>query len=172
MYGACNEDPQLRRDVFGTSVGWSDVYPYSYPEQWIDVTGLRGRFAFVQIADGIEGLVHVSEISADKRINPPQDVLRAGQVVKAQVLGIDGLVCSPKEAGAIRKVVSHQMKLVTPGIRPAGAASGDQKRIMTPARAIAAGADYLVVGRPVLEAIDPRATAEAIQAAAVTSSVS
>jgi orotidine-5'-phosphate decarboxylase len=83
---------------------------------------------------------------------------------QAQVLGIDGLVCSPKEAGAIRKVVSHQMKLVTPGIRPAGAASGDQKRIMTPARAIAAGADYLVVGRPVLEAIDPRATAEAIQA--------
>jgi orotidine-5'-phosphate decarboxylase len=83
---------------------------------------------------------------------------------QAQVLGIDGLVCSPKEAGAIRKVVSHQMKLVTPGIRPAGAASGDQKRIMTPARAIAAGADYLVVGRPVLEAADPRAAAEAIQA--------
>jgi hypothetical protein len=51
VYGACNEDPQLRRDVFGTSVGWSDVYPYSYPEQWIDVTGLRGRVAFVQIAD-------------------------------------------------------------------------------------------------------------------------
>jgi hypothetical protein len=51
VYGACNEDPQLRRDVFGTSVGWSDVYPYSYPEQWIDVTALRGRFAFVQIAD-------------------------------------------------------------------------------------------------------------------------
>jgi orotidine-5'-phosphate decarboxylase len=83
---------------------------------------------------------------------------------QAQVLGIDGLVCSPEEAGAIRKVVSHQMKLVTPGIRPTGAASGDQKRIMTPARAIAAGADYLVVGRPVLEAADPRAAAEAIQA--------
>jgi orotidine-5'-phosphate decarboxylase len=83
---------------------------------------------------------------------------------QAQVLGIDGLVCSPEEAGAIRKVVGHQMKLVTPGIRPAGAASGDQKRIMTPARAIAAGADYLVVGRPVLEAADPRAAAEAIQA--------
>src|ERR1700719_4939220 len=83
---------------------------------------------------------------------------------QAQVLGIDGLVCSPEEAASLRKLVGHQMKLVTPGIRPAGTASGDQKRIMTPARAIAAGADYLVVGRPVVEAADPKAAAEAIQA--------
>src|SRR5712672_2470352 len=83
---------------------------------------------------------------------------------QAQVLGIDGLVCSPEEAGAVRKVVGHQMRLVTPGIRPAGSATGDQKRIMTPARAISAGADYLVVGRPVMEAADPKAAAEAIQA--------
>jgi orotidine-5'-phosphate decarboxylase len=83
---------------------------------------------------------------------------------QAQMLGIDGLVCSPEEAGAVRKLVGHQMRLVTPGVRPAGSASGDQKRIMTPARAIAAGADYLVVGRPVLEAADPKAVADAIQA--------
>jgi orotidine-5'-phosphate decarboxylase len=83
---------------------------------------------------------------------------------QAQLLGIDGVVCSPEEAGAVRKVVGHQMKLVTPGIRPAGSATGDQKRIMTPARAIAAGADYLVVGRPIVEAADPKAMAEAIQA--------
>jgi orotidine-5'-phosphate decarboxylase len=83
---------------------------------------------------------------------------------QAQVLGIDGLVCSPEEAGAVRKVVGHQMDLVTPGIRPAGSATGDQKRIMTPARAIAAGADYLVVGRPILEAADPKVVADAIQA--------
>jgi len=86
---------------------------------------------------------------------------RAGQ---AQVLGVDGLVCSPEEAANLHKVVGHQMVLVTPGIRPAGSASGDQKRIMTPARAIAAGSDYLVVGRPVLEAADPRGAADAIQA--------
>ena len=55
------------------------------------------------------------------------------------------------------------MSLVTPGIRPAGTATGDQKRIMTPSRAITAGADYLVVGRPVMEANDPKAAAEAIQ---------
>src|SRR5437667_1414455 len=83
---------------------------------------------------------------------------------QAQVLGVDGLVCSPEEAAALHKVVGHQMKLVTPGIRPAGSAAGDQKRIMTPARAISAGADYLVVGRPVMEAADPKAVAEAIQA--------
>ena len=82
---------------------------------------------------------------------------------QAQVLGVDGLVCSPEEAANLHKIVGHQMVLVTPGIRPAGSATGDQKRIMTPGRAIAAGSDYLVVGRPVLEAADPRAAAEAIQ---------
>jgi orotidine-5'-phosphate decarboxylase len=83
---------------------------------------------------------------------------------QAQAQGVDGLVCSPEEAAALREIVGHKMSLVTPGIRPAGAASGDQKRIMTPARAIAAGSDYLVVGRPILEAADPNAAAEAIVA--------
>jgi orotidine-5'-phosphate decarboxylase len=83
---------------------------------------------------------------------------------QAQVLGVDGIVCSPEEAAHLHKIVGHQMHLVTPGIRPAGAATGDQKRIMTPGRAIAAGADYLVVGRPILEAADPKAAAEAIHA--------
>jgi orotidine-5'-phosphate decarboxylase len=82
---------------------------------------------------------------------------------QAQVLGVDGIVCSAEEVAHMHKIVGHQMHLVTPGIRPAGAASGDQKRIMTPGRAIAAGADYLVVGRPIVEATDPRAAAEAIQ---------
>lgn len=83
---------------------------------------------------------------------------------QAQVLGVDGLVSSPEEVGSLREIVGRQMCLVTPGIRPAGAASGDQKRIMTPGRAITAGADYLVVGRPVVEAADPKAAAEAIHA--------
>ena len=83
---------------------------------------------------------------------------------QAQELGIDGLVCSPEEAASLRSIAGQQMKLVTPGIRPAGAATGDQKRIMTPGRAIAAGADYLVVGRPVMEAADPKAAADAIVA--------
>jgi orotidine-5'-phosphate decarboxylase len=90
--------------------------------------------------------------------------LAEARAQQAQVLGVDGLVCSPEEAAALRKIVGHQMNLVTPGIRPAGSAAGDQKRIMTPSRAIAAGADYLVVGRPVLEASEPKAAAEAIVA--------
>ncbi len=83
---------------------------------------------------------------------------------QAQVLGVDGLVCSPEEAAALHKIVGHRMVLVTPGVRPAGAAHGDQKRVMTPGHAISAGADYLVVGRPVTEAADPRTAADAIQA--------
>src|SRR5260370_39714936 len=83
---------------------------------------------------------------------------------QAQVLGVDGLVCSPEEAASLRKIVGHQMVLVTPGIRPAGSATGDQKRIMPPGLAIAAGADYLVVARPVIEAADPRGAADASQA--------
>jgi orotidine-5'-phosphate decarboxylase len=83
---------------------------------------------------------------------------------QAQVLGVDGLVCSAEEAASLHRIVGHRMVLVTPGIRPAGAAVGDQKRIMTPGRAIAAGADYLVVGRPVLEAADPKAAVDAMQA--------
>ena len=66
--------------------------------------------------------------------------------------------------GTLRKLVGHQMRLVTPGIRPAGGEAGDQKRIVTPKAAIAAGADYLVVGRPIVAAPEPRAVAEAIVA--------
>jgi orotidine-5'-phosphate decarboxylase len=82
---------------------------------------------------------------------------------QAQALGVEGLVCSPEEAARLRAIVGDEVVLVTPGIRPAGVAPGDQKRMMTPGRAIAAGADYLVVGRPVIEADDPEAAAEAIQ---------
>jgi orotidine-5'-phosphate decarboxylase len=98
--------------------------------------------------------------AAGYRLNV-SDLVEA-RVQQAQVLGVDGIVCSAEEAAHVHKIVGHQMYLVTPGIRPAGAATGDQKRIMTPGRAIAAGADYLVVGRPILEAADPKAAAEAI----------
>lgn len=83
---------------------------------------------------------------------------------QARDLGVDGLVASAAEAAMVRETVGAGMLLVTPGIRPAGAASGDQKRVTTPAAAIKSGADYLVVGRPVTEAADPRAAAEAIVA--------
>jgi orotidine-5'-phosphate decarboxylase len=88
--------------------------------------------------------------------------LAADRARQASEIGVDGIVCSAEEAERLRKIVGPEMLLVTPGIRPAGAASGDQKRIMTPAKAIAAGADYLVVGRPIVQAPDPKAAAEAI----------
>ena len=89
--------------------------------------------------------------------------LVAERAAQARDIGVDGLVCSAEEAQALRSNVGP-LVLVTPGIRPAGADTGDQKRVMTPAKAIAAGADYLVVGRPILAAGDPKAAAEAIVA--------
>jgi orotidine-5'-phosphate decarboxylase len=81
---------------------------------------------------------------------------------QARSAGVDGIVCSAAETGIVRDVIGADMVIVTPGIRPAGSAAGDQKRTLTPAEAIAAGADHLVVGRPVIRAADPRAAAAAI----------
>jgi len=90
--------------------------------------------------------------------------LAAARAAQARDIGVDGLVCSAAEAAELRGIVGVNMALVTPGIRPAGSEAGDQKRIMTPSAAIVAGADYLVVGRPILGAADPKAAAEAIVA--------
>ena len=87
--------------------------------------------------------------------------LRAGQ---AKAAGVAGLVCSPREAAMVRAIVGPEMAIVTPGIRPAGSAMGDQKRVMGPAEALAAGASHLVVGRPITAAVDPKAAAQAILA--------
>jgi orotidine-5'-phosphate decarboxylase len=92
------------------------------------------------------------------------DELVAQRAQQANDIGIDGLVCAPEEAAPLRLVVGNEMIFVTPGIRPQGSASGDQKRVATPGQAIAAGADYLVVGRPITGAADPKATAQAIVA--------
>ncbi len=80
----------------------------------------------------------------------------------AQNCGCDGVVASPHEARIIRQDLGSGFVVVTPGIRPAGSGKGDQSRVNTPAEAMAAGADYLVVGRPITEAADPRRAAEEI----------
>ncbi|KQT64405.1 MULTISPECIES: orotidine-5'-phosphate decarboxylase [unclassified Aureimonas] len=82
----------------------------------------------------------------------------------AREIGIGGLVASASEARALRQIVGPDMALVTPGIRPAGAEAGDQKRIATPAEAIRDGASHLVVARPIVGARDRKAAAEAILA--------
>lgn len=86
---------------------------------------------------------------------------RASQAADA---GMGGIVCSAEEASAVRAIVGRDMAIVTPGIRPAGAEKGDQKRVMTPSQALAAGSSHLVVARPVVKAPDPRAAARLILA--------
>lgn len=90
--------------------------------------------------------------------------LVAERAAQARDVGVDGVVCSAAEAELLRPNLGPGMLLVTPGIRPAVADADDQKRVMTPAAAIRAGADYLVVGRPVIAAADPKAAADAIVA--------
>ena len=87
------------------------------------------------------------------------------RAAQAADLRLPGLVLSPLELKTVRATVGPDMLLVTPGVRPAGVAAGDQKRVMTPEDAIRAGADYLVVGRPITAAADPREAAEAINRA-------
>lgn len=82
----------------------------------------------------------------------------------AKEAGLDGVVCSAREAAMLKANLGPSFQLVTPGIRPAGADLGDQRRVMTPAEAIAAGSDYLVIGRPITQSEDPLATLKAINA--------
>jgi orotidine-5'-phosphate decarboxylase len=90
--------------------------------------------------------------------------LVARRAAQAREVGMDGLVCAGKEVAKLRSIVKGQLTLVVPGVRPAGSAVDEQKRTMTPAAAIAAGADYIVVGRPIITAAEPKAAAQAIVA--------
>jgi len=91
---------------------------------------------------------------------PATQVERLAQLAKEA--GLRGLVCSPREISTLRKVLPREVQLVTPGIRPKGSEADDQKRTCTPADAITAGSDWLVIGRPITAALNPRAAAETI----------
>jgi orotidine-5'-phosphate decarboxylase len=112
-------------------------------------------------------LTSLDRVDLDDCLYPPGAV--ADVVVerarRALIAGADGVICSPEEARLVRALPEAAGRLiVTPGVRPRGAAKGDQKRVMTPAEAVAQGADHIVVGRPIWQAADPRAAAEAIVA--------
>jgi orotidine-5'-phosphate decarboxylase len=92
---------------------------------------------------------------------PETQVLRLAELTRAA--GLDGVVCSALEATPLRRAMGTEFCLVTPGIRPAGSAAGDQTRILTPAQALAAGSSYLVIGRPITQAADPLAALASIQ---------
>ncbi|TYC54046.1 orotidine-5'-phosphate decarboxylase [Rhodobacterales bacterium] len=94
---------------------------------------------------------------------PIADVV-AERARDARAAGMGGIVCAATESAAMRKILGEDLVIVTPGIRPSGSAAGDQRRVMTPADAISAGSDYLVVGRPISKAEDPGAAADAVVA--------
>jgi orotidine-5'-phosphate decarboxylase len=103
----------------------------------------------------------LAEIGVGK--NPEAQVIALAQLAAAS--GLDGVVAAPNEVTAIRSAVEQQeFLIVTPGVRPVGAAANDQKRLMTPADAVRSGADYLVVGRPIIDAADPLKAARQIVA--------
>lgn len=136
---------------------------HAYPQTMKAALDARRGSALKILAVTILTSYDDADVAAAGYVGTLADQLKR-RAKQARDLAIDGLVCSAEEAGMLRGIVGRDTLLVTPGIRPAGAASGDQKRIMTPAAAIAAGADYLVVGRPVVEAADPKGAAEAIVA--------
>jgi len=122
---------------------------FASPPKLIAVTVLTsmGQEDLVQVGIGVE---------------PQDQVIRLARL--AHEAGLDGVVCSAREAQTLRQQLGAAFLLVTPGIRPAGVSSDDQKRILTPSQALAAGADYLVVGRPITQAADPVAALQSINA--------
>ena len=110
-------------------------------------------------------LTSLDRADLDANLIKPGDIreITLERAARALEAGADGVIASPQEAAAIRALPQAKGKLiVTPGVRPAGAALGDQKRVATPAQAIADGVDHIVVGRPIWQAADPAAAARAI----------
>ncbi|MCV3263440.1 orotidine-5'-phosphate decarboxylase [Vibrio harveyi] len=93
-------------------------------------------------------------------VAPQEQVIRLATLTKNA--GLDGVVCSAQESSLLKNELGKEFKLITPGIRPAGSEQGDQRRIMTPVDAIQAGSDYLVIGRPITQAVDPASVLKSI----------
>jgi orotidine-5'-phosphate decarboxylase len=147
------------RSIVGLGATLTTIHAYPQAME----AAVRGR------GDAALGLLGVSVLTSmdDGDLKQAGYADSADSIVEARAaaaaaIGMDGVVCSAREAARVRGIVGRDMIIVTPGIRPSGADSGDQKRVVTPTDAIAAGADYLVVGRPVSQADDPAAAAEAI----------
>jgi len=116
----------------------------------VDAAGRRPLLVAVTVLTSLSAQ-DLREVGVDAA--PEEQVLRLAKLARAA--GLDGVVCSAREAVPLRLTCGSGFCLVTPGIRPAGAAAGDQKRVLTPGDAVRAGSDYLVIGRPVTRAPDP-----------------
>ncbi len=117
----------------------------------------RPKLLGVTVLTSLDG----SDLAAAGVNGDPSDQVKRLALL-ARESGLDGVICSPHEIGPLRRECGSDFVLMVPGIRPAGSATGDQKRVMTPRQAVDQGASHLVVGRPISQAADPRAAAEAI----------
>lgn len=122
-----------------------------------EVRGCRSRLVAITVLTSMD-----QDALAEIGVEAPVAEQAARLARLAQASGIDGVVCSPREAAAMRALLGADALIVTPGVRPAGAALGDQSRVATPAQAIEAGASHIVIGRPVTGADDPVAAFEAV----------
>ena len=116
------------------------------------------------VAGAVRAVAPLAPVLLTVHVQGGPAMLRAAVDAAGEASGLDGVVCSPAEIAALRADRGDDFTLVVPGIRPAGTAAGDQKRVLTPAEAVAAGADVLVIGRPITRAADPAGAARDIAA--------
>jgi orotidine-5'-phosphate decarboxylase len=145
-----------------SGLGATFLTVHAYPQTMR--AALRGRGEGLKILAVTVLTSYDDADAAEAGYGLPVAELVAKRAAQAAEIGVDGLVCSAAEATSVRRIVGPDRLIVTPGIRPAGAEAGDQKRVMTPGDARKAGIDHVVVGRPITGAADPRAVAQAIVA--------
>ncbi len=151
-----------RATARAADLGLAFLTIHAYPHAMEAAVGARGDGPLRLLAVTVLTSLDDAGLAAAGYAHGVEDLV-ARRAAQAAELGMDGVVSSPREAGLVR-AAAPKLAIVTPGVRPAGRDIGDQKRNASPAEAISAGADYLVVGRPITRAPDPRAAAEAIVA--------
>ncbi|MQT12919.1 orotidine-5'-phosphate decarboxylase [Segnochrobactrum spirostomi] len=143
------------------TLGVDMVTLHAYPKAMAAAAAARGAAPLALL--GVTVLTSMDEADfADAGYRGTVEERVRARAAQAAAAGLDGIVCSPREIAAVRAAAGPDLLIVTPGVRPAGSAAGDQKRIATPAEAIRAGADLLVVGRPIVGAPDRREAARRI----------
>lgn len=142
-------------------IGATLMTVHAYPQTMRAAAAGRGDSGLKVLAVTVLTSWDAADVTAAGFSDTPEQLV-ARRVGHAREAGVDGVICAPTDLPAVRRLAPSPFLAVTPGVRPAGVAAGDQKRIATPGDAIRAGADRLVVSRPVLAAPDPKAAAEAI----------
>jgi orotidine-5'-phosphate decarboxylase len=142
-------------------LGFTFVTVHAYPKAMRAAVAARGSSTLRLLGVTVLTSMDDSDLAAAGYSGTAASLVER-RAADARAAGMDGIVTSPAEAAKVRQIVGPAMAIVSPGIRPEGVESGDQKRVATPAAAIRAGADYLVVGRPITAAGDPRQAAAGI----------